>query len=206
MKKLMVLVIVVLAAVIGLTMSFQPHTSTAEKSASYTLGAPFKKTKKALSKKSSLQDILHIQGIQLAYQKMDGINISLGNSEGRFLKKLKENGITVDGNGEFGVITHPPYEGRLELRLLQQFHMDKNGIRSTARLAAPVGSIQYIENNTEIIPEGEDTRVNVTAKLTYSRKIPFFLKDYMDRKVSEGVDMMLSNHQRGLTTYVRQQQ
>jgi hypothetical protein len=206
MKKFMVLMIVVFAAVIGLTMSFQPHTSIAENSASYTIGVPFKKTKKALSKKSSLEDILRIQGIELAHQKMDGINISLGNSEGRFLKRLRENGVTVDGNGEFGVVVHPPYEGRLDLRLLQQFHMDKNGIRSSARLAAPAGSIQYIENNTEIIPEGDDTRVNVTAKLTYSRKIPFFLKDYMDRKVKEGVDMMLSNHQRGLTTYVRQQQ
>lgn len=196
-----------LACVIGLTLSFQPHTSTAEKSATYTIGAPFKKTKKALSKKSSLDEILRIQGVQLAYQKMDGVNISLRNPEGGgLLKNLRENGVTVDGNGEIGVFVHPPYEGQLQLRLLQQFHMDKNGIRSTVLLAAPAGGIQEIQNETEIVPEGEDTKVTVKAKLTYSRKIPFFMKKYMDGKVSEGVDMMLRNHQKGLTTYVRQQQ
>lgn len=153
------------------------------------LGMDFQEAKKILKHKETLPEILAARNVHLVHRQTGRPSISL--------KNRKEKGLEIDVSGE--IIIYIP-EGNLTLRMLHDVHLDKNELFAIVKLGSPHENIVDVHTQTHMISQNNDTIVQVTNRLVYQRRIPMFLKNYMDRRVSKAVDEMLLAHEQSLKT------
>lgn len=197
MYKLLTFVfVVVIVVALFFIFGMEVHISRYEKSYVYHLGMDFAETKRLLKKGDILPQLLAIRNITLVHRSKNDINLSL--------KHRKEKGLEIDVSGEFIIQVPSKFERDLTLRMVQHSHIDRNEIVSDVFIGSPHPNIQHVGTKTVMMPHGNNTQVHVTARLVYQRRIPFFMKNFMNRKVAEAVDNMLLEHERSLKIVLQQ--
>lgn len=184
MKKFAVILSVLMGlGLFGFVMS-PYHESYAESSTSYSIPLPFETVKKSLVRGDVLAESMYLQNGKVLKKNVKSIRLS---SE----KLLK--GWEADIVSEFTIEVPNPVAGTLQFDLVQEVKATKDSIEGKLYLQREANCVRLLNNDVSFRRNGDSTQVDFKARLIYGRRIPFFLKGYMDGKVKESADKVCIN-------------
>lgn len=184
MRKLAVIIGVLIGlGFVGFVIS-PYHESVAESQTSFILPYPFEKVRKSLAKGDVLAESMQIQNGKVHRKNIRSVHLS---SE----KLLK--GWEAEIVSDFSVEVPNPLIGTLQLDLVQEVKVNKDTIQGRLYLQRQSGYLLHVGNDVSFRRNGDSTWVDFKAKLIYGRRIPFFLRNYMDGKVKESADKVCIN-------------
>jgi hypothetical protein len=193
MKTFFGIVIVLLGLGIGVYFACPLHQSRSQKDAFYEINMPYDNVRKALIKGNALEEIVAYQQGRVLTKEMTKLNLS----SDRLLS-----GWEADTAGRFTVAIENDQVGQLILSFNEESHVSKTGLQSTVTLAAPHPYIQHIRSDMKMTPNGETTIVDVHVELIYERRVPWFMREFMDRKVDEATDIMVQRNKEAMGNFM----
>lgn len=193
LKTIIVMMSIAMVVTVGVMFGLPMHTSAAESEISYTLPYPLEKIKKALIKGDVLQEVVDMNNGRVLKNDIKYVNASS--------EKLLS-GWEVDACIEFTIAIPNPYIGELTLDMVQYAKMNKDMLQGNVALRRPHKGIQAISSEIVFKANGEQTDVNFKSRLVVSRRIPFFLRNYLDKEVKLGTEKVCYNSKTAIRTVV----
>lgn len=157
------------------------HESKSIEQTEFTIEKPYLQTVKALATKNSLERIVEESDGKVTEKKWDNFNVEVPQ------RVLRIREYALDGTLRFTVEKKDRDLGELKLHFIQKMSLDKNLLSLRTSLAEPQPHIPSYNKTVEIRPEETLSKTHVAAKseLKIRKTIPFFFRDYMDKKVAE---------------------
>jgi len=194
MKKALITLagILALALIYLLTISYQ----TVEKSATLTfhLDVPFKKVRKALNQKESLEKIISMSQGEFIGQEWDEKNFKL--------LKLRPLNWEADFQGRLVVRSRDENLGNKILVFDQKVRATPNSIITSTALSEPVGPLQDHHTTVYCTEDEERTLFVVTSTIVYKKKIPAMFLEEMERIVQESATKSVNSTYRALSDVI----
>lgn len=162
------------------------HVAAGTANNSFVINLPFSKVKKALMQKTAVEDIVSFNGGRLIEKNITGLNLSS--------EKLLS-GWEADMTGKLIIQVYPPGMGTMVLHLSQKAHITKNDLESVTSLAEPSGHLQSVYSKLEMVGEEDHTCVNMSIQIVYARRVPFFLRKFMEKKLQEAATTVLKKNE-----------
>jgi hypothetical protein len=192
--KIFVGVMSLLTIAILIAAAFPKHKTSVERDGCYEINLPYPEVKKILVRRNALEEMITSQYGQLVNKHTKFTTISSN--------KLISLDWDADTSGDFTVIMNNPQTGPLKLTFNQTAHVGKDGLTSDVVLAGPVGNLKHLRISTKMSPSGDKTKVCSHVELEYERRLPWYLKGYMDAKVAEAADDIMSSGQQSMIKFV----
>lgn len=159
------------------------HESHSLEQIEFTLDKPYLQVVKGMATKNSLEKIVEDSDGTVSKKNWKSFNVEMPQS----VLRLRE--YKLEGEMEFTVSKKDRDLGELELPFVQKMNLDKNILSLKTALAQPQPKIPIYNKTVEISPSVEEdmmkTHVVAKSELKVRKTIPFFLKERMDKTVSE---------------------
>lgn len=169
--------------------SFIVHTSNSVVEDSFVINSPYLAVVKSLAGKESLEKMVEENdGVLKKHWQNFIIEVP------KRVLKIKE--YKLEGTLYFSIEKHDKNLGYLNLPFEQDIKIDKDIFTIKTNLKEPQKNIKVYNKIIEIFPSKNDpfkTSVIIKSELKISKFIPFFFKDFMDKRVIESNKKDLDN-------------
>ena len=176
----------------------QIHESHSSEEIEFTIEKPYLQVIKGLATKNSLEKIVEDSDGVVTNKNWENFNVEIPQ------RILRIRDYKIEGTMTFTVEKKDKELGELRLPFIQKINLDKEVFSLKTNLTSPQPQILAYEKIVEISPSLEDalpkTHVSAKSELKIRKTIPFFFKEYMDKKVAEtnrrDLEQLKSNIQR----------
>lgn len=167
--------------VLGFFLCYGTHESSSFEQISFVIERPYLEVVQNLAKKDSLEKIVEQNDAILVEKLWKNFNIEVPQRVLR-IREYKINGVL-----DFVVEKHDKFLGNLNIPFTQTVNFDKNMLKIDIKLQKNHEKVTFYEKSIEITPflSENKTFVEIKSKLSIKNKIPFFVKEIMDKKVDE---------------------
>jgi hypothetical protein len=157
------------------------HESNSIDQISFVVDKPYLSVVKNLSKKDSLEGIVRENDATLIEKSWENFNIDVPRRVLR-VKDYKISGILY-----FKIEKNDSFLGKMVIPFVQTVNFDRNTLKIDIKLREIQKNLIFYEKNIKITPISDENKtfVEIKSELTVKNKIPFFFKDFMDKKVTE---------------------
>lgn len=161
----------------------QIHESHSSEEIEFTIEKPYLQVIKGLATKNSLEKIVEDSDGVVTNKNWENFNVEIPQ------RILRIRDYKIEGTMTFTVEKKDKELGELRLPFIQKINLDKEVFSLKTNLTSPQPQILAYEKIVEISPSLEDalpkTHVSAKSELKIRKTIPFFFKEYMDKKVAE---------------------
>ena len=161
----------------------QIHESHSSEEIEFTIEKPYLQVIKGLATKNSLEKIVEDSDGVVTNKNWENFNVEIPQ------RILRIRDYKIEGTMTFTVEKKDNELGELRLPFIQKINLDKEVFSLKTNLTSPQPQILAYEKIVEISPSLEDalpkTHVSAKSELKIRKTIPFFFKEYMDKKVAE---------------------
>jgi ABC-type sugar transport system permease subunit len=182
-KKILIISISFLIILIfGFYFSFIDYESYNNQEVNFVINKPYLSVVKSLATKESLEKTVEESNGRLRSKNWQSFVVEVPKK----ILRLKE--YKLEGKLDFVVEKEDDSLGRLVLPFEQNVSVDKDIFHIKTNLKEPQKNITLYNKAIEIAPSLEDhlkTQVSIKNEIKIKKIIPFFLKDFMDKKVEK---------------------
>jgi len=161
----------------------QIHESHSSEEIEFIMEKPYLQVIKGLATKNSLEKIVEDSDGVVTNKNWENFNVEIPQ------RILRIRDYKIEGTMTFTVEKKDKELGELRLPFIQKINLDKEIFSLKTNLTSPQPQILAYEKIVEISPSLEDalpkTHVSAKSELKIRKTIPFFFKEYMDKKVAE---------------------
>lgn len=161
----------------------QIHESHSSEEIEFTIEKPYLQVIKGLATKNSLEKIVEDSDGTVTQKHWENFEVEVPQR----ILRIKE--YKLEGTLVFTVEKKEHDLGELKLPFTQKMNLNKEVLSLKTNLTSPQPQILAYEKIVEISPSLEDslpkTHVSAKSELRIRKTIPFFFKEYMDKKVAE---------------------
>jgi hypothetical protein len=158
---------------------FIDHESYSSKEMEFSINKPYLFVVKSLSTKNSLEKMVEEDNGYVTNKNWENFTLEVPQ------RVLKIRDYKIEGILKFTVHKNDKSLGQLKLPFVQEIKIDNEAFLIKTNLTEPQQKVIIYEKIIELKPINEETVVFVKNNLKIKRKIPFFLKNYMDKKVQD---------------------
>lgn len=165
---------------------FKINISSSEKELEFTIDKPYLFVTKNLVTKNSLEKIVEENNGVVVNKNWENFTVEVP----KRIFKLKD--YKIDANLKFKVIKNDKDLGELKLSFEQVVKIDDENLLLNIKLSEPNDKVLYYEKNVDISKINEESSlVKIKSNLKIKKNIPFFFKNYMDKRVDDlnGIDI-----------------
>jgi len=159
------------------------HESHSSEEIEFIMEKPYLQVIKGLATKNSLEKIVEDSDGVVTNKNWENFNVEIPQ------RILRIRDYKIEGTMTFTVEKKDKELGGLRLPFIQKINLDKEIFSLKTNLTSPQPQILAYEKIVEISPSLEDalpkTHVSAKSELKIRKTIPFFFKEYMDKKVAE---------------------
>lgn len=148
-------------------------------SINFVIDKPYLLAVKELAKKESLEKIIQDNKGKLIYKQWESFVVDVPQR----ILRLRE--YKIEGKLNFLMEKKDGDLGELKLPFEQNIFIDKNSFNIETKLSEEQKNIKVYNKKIIITPLEEKIQINIKNELTITKMIPFFLNDFMDKKVIE---------------------
>lgn len=196
MKKILIAIVLLIATLaIGIFLSFKNNVSHAVKEESFVIEKPFIAVVKNLATKDSLERMIEESDATLIEKKWEYLDLEVPKRILR-IKDYKLNGKLV-----FVIEKKDADLGDLKIPFVQNVHLDNNVFNVKTNLSSQQKNILFYEKVIEIKPLDErSSKVYLKSEIKIEKTIPFFFKNYMNKKVEQNNEQDFKELKNNLNT------
>lgn len=193
-------------------LSLEVHESQSTEQIEFTIDKPYLQVIKGMATKNSLEKIVEENEGAVTKKNWENFNVEIPQ------RIIRIRDYKLEGTMTFTVEKKDKDLGELKLPFIQKMNLDKEVFSLKTNLTCPQRQIPAYDKTVEISPSLEDsmpkTHVIVKSELKIKKTIPFFFREYMDKKVAEtnrkDLEQMKSNileisNQKSVVTFQRKQ-
>ena len=183
MKKISLLVLfLLLTASICFYLSLVKYDAYSSCEDSFVANKPYLLVVKSLATKDSLEKLIEDSNGTLKHKQWNNFSVEVP----RKILRLKE--YKIEGDLEFTVEKEDNSLGNLVLPFNQTIKVDKSDFTIKTRLKSGQSNVLVCNRDVELFPSLDDplkTQVQIKSELKIRKLIPYFFKDFMDKKVEQ---------------------
>jgi len=182
LKKVLIFPSLILIIALAFYFSFLDYESCSSEKVSFVINKPYLTIIKDLAKKESLEKTIEDNDGKLVYKEWKNFVVEIPKK----ILRLRE--YKLEGKLDFVVEKKDNNLGNLRIPFEQNIHIDKQIFTIKTNLSEPQKNILAYNKVVEMGPstlDGVGTQVEINSELRIKKLIPFFLKEFMDKKVKE---------------------
>jgi ABC-type sugar transport system permease subunit len=182
-KKILIISIsFILILIFGFYFSFIDYESYNTQEVNFVINKPYLSVVKSLATKESLEKTVEDGNGRLRSKNWQSFVVEVPKK----ILRIKE--YKLEGKLDFVVEKEDDSLGRLVLPFEQNVSVDKDIFHIKTNLKEPQKNVTLYNKAIEITPSLEDhlkTQVSIKNEIKIKKFIPFFLKDFMNKKVEK---------------------
>jgi len=182
-KKILIISIsFILILIFGFYFSFIDYESYNNQEVNFVINKPYLSVVKSLATKESLEKTVEESNGRLRSKNWQSFIVEVPKK----ILRLKE--YKLEGKLDFVVEKEDDSLGRLVLQFEQNVSVDKDVFHIKTNLKEPQKNVTLYNKAIDIAPSLEDhlkTQVSIKNEIKIKKFIPFFIKDFMDKKVEK---------------------
>ena len=171
------LLLLVIVGILARNMLFINYTAETNQEISYVLNVEFEQAKKVMALTDILEEIVSSEQGEIISKEWKKMIIS-GN------RPLRD-GINIDATCELIISKKDPNLGEVQLKLKQDTQVDNKQVNSVVDLIEPVDHLKNLKTTMKMEPEGNNTIIKTNIYMKYSRLIPRFMIEEVNKKIND---------------------
>lgn len=188
MKRFFIIILATFFIGCSLALTFKVNISNSHIEESIIIEKPFLVVLKNLAKKSSFEKIIEQNDANLIEKKWDYLNVEVP----RRILRIKD--YQLNGVMNFSIEKYDKDLGKLELKFIQNIHLDENLLIIKINLYEQHKNIILYEKNIKVQPIDQKTsKISIKSEIKIKKYIPFFIKNNMNEKVQKNNEKDILN-------------
>lgn len=188
------ILLLIIVGILGSNMLFINYTAETNQEISYVLSVEYQQAKKVMALTDILEEIVSSEQGEIVSKEWKKMIIS-GN------RPLRD-GINIDATCELIISKKDPNLGDIKLKLKQDTQVDNKQVNSVVDLIEPAGHLKNLKTTMKMEPQGNDTIIKTNIYMKYSRLIPRFMIEEVNKKINDSAINTLNANKDVITNVI----